>query len=179
MIKIKHSIQEFIKNRYLVIVCYDIKQLRTAGKFLWPEMLNKLETWKPFREEFPMIAWYAEKNNNFNLLGSIYTNQIAIEFEDVIFTKLPEKWIIKFGNREQFQEINNYFNGTWLYENDDIHSNAGLSYTGEYYSKYDKITGLTIITFKEFEEHILKREVIKIKEDYNYLITFLKKLNIK
>lgn len=178
MNKIKYNLQEFIENENLVIICHDIKQLRIAGSYLWPEMLNKLETWNPFHAEFPLIAWYAEKNNNFNLLSNKYVRQTAIEFEDVIFKKFPKKWVVKFGNRENFEEINKHFNNIWTYDNDDRHSEAFVDFMGRYYVKGERIIeNYTEITFEEFEEHVLGKK--QEEEDLTYLIDFLKKLNIK
>ena len=176
--KIKYNLQEFIENENLVIICHDLKQLRTAGSYLWPKMLSKAETWAPAHTKYPMIAWYAEKNNAFNDLDNIYEKQIAIEFEDVIFKRFPTKWVIKFKNRENYKEINEYFGNQWVYETDDRHSEAFVDYKGYYYSKYEKILpGYTEITFEEFEEHVLGKK--QEEEDLTYLIDFLKKLNIK
>lgn len=89
-------------------------------------------------------------------------------------TKLPKHWCVKFTeeNKEVFR--NNTFEPV-IYVDGVI----GRYFCGEDYRfKYHSATVYgTEITFEEFKHLVLKQE--PPKENYKYLTTFLRKLNIK
>jgi hypothetical protein len=169
----KYNIQEFIDNDNLVIKCNDLFELRKVGKYLWNCSTFKIENFNPTTgPDYPYIVWYSKTGTNFNPLRVKYPKQIIINFEDVIFEEfvLPEKWCIKITdtNVEYFKSLANYksYNlGSWS-------SITGLNSASDT-RNVDK--NHIEITFDQFKEYVLKES----KDNYDYLIKYLKKLNIK
>lgn len=101
---------------------------------------------------------------------------------------LPEKWCIK-ATKENTEILNDFiknhkyqwklYTDAWKIELDQ--GDTYLHYPAEFYSdghSSDKIkNGYTKITFEQFKEHVLRKK--EQQKNYDYLIPFLKKLNIK
>ena len=83
---------------------------------------------------------------------------------------IPEKWVIKWENNAQASIINNYLDKNvklqgWRYTKEDIHSHCHVDYKNNYYGKEEKFpSNLTLITFNQFKEQILKENNNKLKE---------------
>ncbi len=102
---------------------------------------------------------------------------------------LPEKWCIRWKNKENYEVINEYLNNlrniSWVYEDDETHANAVVTYNNVYFNEVRKFTPIpqdhTEISFEQFCKYVLKEEVkqeIIIEEDMSYLIEFLEKLKM-
>lgn len=106
--------------------------------------------------------------------------------------ELPDKWAIKQNNGvgEWFNKQKGTNCESYKGDSDDyLHSynladGSILNKTGDYransyyrctVNKPDK--GFIEITYEQFKKHVLKKSVIKQKENYDYLIPTIEKLN--
>lgn len=114
-------------------------------------------------------------------LLKLYTWQ---EIEEMENFELPEKWCIRWGNRDNYKFINDYINNSGksiqknlVYERDDVHSKALVTNINSYYRAASYIpTGYTEITIEQLKKYILKQKEMKkytIKELRNADIDIL------
>lgn len=112
------------------------------------------------------------------LKGLVYVNGVWADIiEDVKpvelpieLLSLPEKWCIRFNNKEQYSIINKYFDRNWYFETNK-HENALVSYKGEYIGLgiTAEKRGLTEITFEQFKKWVLKED-IKVENPNNFKV---------
>lgn len=76
--------------------------------------------------------------------------------------KLPEKWCIKWGSRENFEIISTYLGKIgrfgWIYTSDIVHSDVYVDNTNQYYGR--RKPELPEITFEQFCNWVLNAPII-------------------
>lgn len=170
-------ISEFKKNKNKVILCKDINEAKIVGKHLW-ESIN-IDSWNPVNQDFPVICWYSENSTSFNPIRSLTKHQTIYYFNEVNFEDefiLPEKWCVKGTKDKVVQKFFLIYKDNTIgdfvrhpsYENWYFYSEQLDNL--EYASKKIK-SDFTEITFEQFSKYVLKN-------NYNYLIEFLKKLKL-
>ena len=97
--------------------------------------------------------------------------------------ELPKRWYIIWRNKENFEIIQDYFKSNWIYESDNLHSNAGQTFDNKYISKNNTklifLKEYTEISFDQFKKWVIKEKPLKTDTEYTFIIKFLKKLNIQ
>lgn len=100
--------------------------------------------------------------------------------------ELPEKWYVLYNSRKEFDIINNHFELWWGYPSGinryGYSTHTDTNWVGGTISKKDlDKEGFTQLTFEEFTKYVINKEsfINPKKENYNYLKSFFKKLNIK
>ena len=128
---------------------YEIGDIKYNGKINIRKHKEKHITWMSYDiKHFSSAPWKKISDNNI----------------------IPEKWVIKWENSAQASIINNYLDKNvklqgWRYTKEDIHPHCHVDYKNNYYGKEEKFpSNLTLITFNQFKEQILKENNNKLKQ---------------
>lgn len=85
---------------------------------------------------------------------------------------LPERWCIKWGNKENSIIIQEYLESkdpekkNWIHSH-TAHDDAFVDYKNSYYSYHSEApSGFTEITFEQFKKYVLKQEETMTKQDF-------------